>query len=140
MFNPAEANYAHGILVELPYPTNEVRLLTKAFMQAVDLYLSAWFQIQQSRVSYGRWCCAHRQPSQEPHPAVDSWPCQRVVCQIAAQWQAPEVFSAARRNLALSDRLCAGRPEMVTQQYLETLDRQGLTEKITLHMIAAAIC
>ncbi|UQW77188.1 hypothetical protein [Pseudomonas avellanae] len=30
MFNPDEAKYANGILVELPYPTNDVRLITKA--------------------------------------------------------------------------------------------------------------
>ncbi len=30
MFNPDEAKYANAALVELPYPTNDVRLMTKA--------------------------------------------------------------------------------------------------------------
>ncbi|SCW99084.1 DNA polymerase V [Pseudomonas sp. NFACC52] len=36
MFNPEEAKYANGMLVELPYPTDDVRLLTKAAMEALD--------------------------------------------------------------------------------------------------------
>jgi DNA polymerase V len=36
MFNPEEAKYANGALVELPYPTNDVRLLTKAATEAVN--------------------------------------------------------------------------------------------------------
>ncbi|WP_109514171.1 translesion error-prone DNA polymerase V subunit UmuC [Pseudomonas ovata] len=35
MFNPEEAKYAQGALVELPYPTNDVRLMTKAAVEAV---------------------------------------------------------------------------------------------------------
>jgi DNA polymerase V len=35
MFSPEEAKYANGALVELPYPTNDVRLLTKAATEAV---------------------------------------------------------------------------------------------------------
>ena len=43
MFNPDEAKYANGILVELPYPTNDVRLITTAAVQAVDhLYRSGY--------------------------------------------------------------------------------------------------
>lgn len=36
MFNPEEAKYANGALVELPYPTNDVRLMTKAATEAVN--------------------------------------------------------------------------------------------------------
>jgi DNA polymerase V len=36
MFNPDEAKYANGAMVELPYPTNDVRLMTKAAVQALD--------------------------------------------------------------------------------------------------------
>lgn len=35
-FNPDEAKYASGVLVELPYPTHDVRLITKAAVQAID--------------------------------------------------------------------------------------------------------
>lgn len=36
MFNPDEAKYAQGVLVELPYPTNDTLLLTRAATEAVD--------------------------------------------------------------------------------------------------------
>jgi DNA polymerase V len=36
MFNPDEAKYANGVLVELPYPTDDTRLLTKAAQEGVE--------------------------------------------------------------------------------------------------------
>lgn len=36
MFNPDEAKYAQGVLVELPYPTNDTLLLTRAGTAAVE--------------------------------------------------------------------------------------------------------
>lgn len=33
IFNPDEAKYANGVLVELPYPTDDSRLLTKAALE-----------------------------------------------------------------------------------------------------------
>jgi len=36
MFNPEEAKYSNGVLIELPYPTDDVRLLTKTTGDAVE--------------------------------------------------------------------------------------------------------
>lgn len=36
MFNPDEAKHAQGVLVELPYPTNDTLLLTRAGTEAVE--------------------------------------------------------------------------------------------------------
>lgn len=36
MFNPDEAKYAKGVVVTLPYPTDDMRLLTKAAVDALD--------------------------------------------------------------------------------------------------------
>ena len=36
MFNPDEAKYSKGVLVTLPYPTDDVRLLTRAAVDALD--------------------------------------------------------------------------------------------------------
>ena len=36
MFSPDEAKYAKGVLVELPYPTNDTLLLTRAATEAVE--------------------------------------------------------------------------------------------------------
>ncbi|QUN70688.1 DUF4113 domain-containing protein (plasmid) [Pseudomonas sp. JS425] len=50
MFNPDEAKYANGIMVELPYPTNDVRMLTKAVMQAVDHIYRPGFKYSKAEV------------------------------------------------------------------------------------------
>ncbi len=50
MFNPDEAKYANGILVELPYPTNDVRLITKAAVQAVDHLFRPGFRYSKAEV------------------------------------------------------------------------------------------
>ncbi|MBK5529049.1 hypothetical protein JFT91_14275 [Pseudomonas sp. TH08] len=36
MFNPEEAKYANCVVVDLPYPTDDVRLLTTAAVDALD--------------------------------------------------------------------------------------------------------
>ncbi|MEB2855526.1 translesion error-prone DNA polymerase V subunit UmuC [Pseudomonas atacamensis] len=36
MFNPDEAKYANGVVIDLPYPTDDVRLLTTAAVDALD--------------------------------------------------------------------------------------------------------
>jgi DNA polymerase V len=50
MFNPDEAKYANGVMVELPYPTNDVRMLTKAVMQAVDHIFRPGFKYSKAEV------------------------------------------------------------------------------------------
>ena len=50
MFNPEEAKYANGALVELPYPTNDVRLLTKAATEAVNRLYRAGFKYSKAEV------------------------------------------------------------------------------------------
>lgn len=36
MFNPEEAKYANGVVIDLPYPTDDVRLLTNAATGALE--------------------------------------------------------------------------------------------------------
>ncbi len=50
MFNPDEARYANGVLVELPYPTNYVRLITKAATQAVERLFRPGFRYSKAEV------------------------------------------------------------------------------------------
>jgi DNA polymerase V len=47
MFNPDEAKYANSALVELPYPTNDVRLMTKAATEAVNRLFRPGFKYKQ---------------------------------------------------------------------------------------------
>ncbi|MEQ7918245.1 translesion error-prone DNA polymerase V subunit UmuC [Xanthomonas sp. WHRI 1810A] len=50
MFNPEEAKYANGVLVELPYPTDDVRLMTKAAVEAVDRVFRPGFKYSKAEV------------------------------------------------------------------------------------------
>ncbi|RMN07406.1 RulB protein [Pseudomonas syringae pv. coriandricola] len=50
MFNPDEARYANGALVELPYPTNDVRLMTRYATEAVDRIFRPGFRYSKAEV------------------------------------------------------------------------------------------
>ena len=50
MFSPEEAKYANGVLVDLPYPTDDVRLLTKAATGALDRIFRAGFNYSKAEV------------------------------------------------------------------------------------------
>jgi DNA polymerase V len=50
MFNPDEAKYANGVLVELPYPTDDTRLLTKAAHEGVERVFRKGFRYSKAEV------------------------------------------------------------------------------------------
>lgn len=50
MFNPDEAKYANGIIVELPYPTDDVRLMTKAAVDALGHVFREGFKYSKAEV------------------------------------------------------------------------------------------
>ncbi|MEE5177125.1 Y-family DNA polymerase [Pseudomonas alliivorans] len=50
MFSPDEAKYANGALVQLPYPTNDVRLMTKYATQAVSRIYRPGFRYSKAEV------------------------------------------------------------------------------------------
>ena len=50
MFNPEEAKYANGVIVDLPYPTNDVRLLTQAAVGALDRIFRVGFKYSKAEV------------------------------------------------------------------------------------------
>ncbi|MEE4097413.1 Y-family DNA polymerase [Pseudomonas viridiflava] len=50
MFNPDEAKYANGALVELPYPTNDVRVLTRYATEAVERIFREGFRYSKAEV------------------------------------------------------------------------------------------
>ncbi|MNQ80845.1 DNA polymerase V subunit UmuC [compost metagenome] len=56
MFNPEEAKYANGVLVELPYPTDDVRLMTKAAVDAVDRVFRPGFKYSKAEVLLVNLC------------------------------------------------------------------------------------
>ncbi len=50
MFNPDEAKYANGVLIELPYPTDDTRLLTKAAQEGVERVYREGFRYSKAEV------------------------------------------------------------------------------------------
>ncbi len=50
MFNPEEAKYANGVIVALPYPSDDVRLLTKAAVQGLDHVFREGFKYSKAEV------------------------------------------------------------------------------------------
>ncbi|WP_285428178.1 translesion error-prone DNA polymerase V subunit UmuC [Pseudomonas sp. lyk4-R2A-8] len=56
MFNPEEAKYANGVVVDMPYPTDDVRLLTKATVDAVDRIYRPGFKYSKAEVMLLNLC------------------------------------------------------------------------------------
>ncbi|KPA87835.1 nucleotidyltransferase/DNA polymerase involved in DNA repair [Pseudomonas asplenii] len=50
MFNPEEAKYANGVVIDLPYPTDDVRLLTKRAVDALDQLFRPGFRYSKAEV------------------------------------------------------------------------------------------
>nr|WP_315447009.1 translesion error-prone DNA polymerase V subunit UmuC [uncultured Pseudomonas sp.] len=50
MFNPEEAKYANGVVIDLPYPTDDVRLLTTAAVDALDRVFRPGFSYSKAEV------------------------------------------------------------------------------------------
>ena len=50
MFNPDEAKFASGVVVDLPYPTDDVRLLTKAAVNALECAYRPGFKYSKAEV------------------------------------------------------------------------------------------
>lgn len=56
MFNPEEAKYANGVVVDLPYPTDDVRLLTKMAVDALDQLFRPGFKYSKAEVMLLNLC------------------------------------------------------------------------------------
>ncbi|KHA73092.1 DNA polymerase V subunit UmuC [Pseudomonas chlororaphis] len=56
MFNPNEAKYANGVVVDLPYPTDDVRLLTTAAVDALDRVFRPGFSYSKAEVMLLNLC------------------------------------------------------------------------------------
>lgn len=56
MFNPEEAKHAVGVLVELPYPTNDVRLMTKMAVEALGRVFRPGFKYSKAEVMLLNLC------------------------------------------------------------------------------------
>jgi DNA polymerase V len=56
MFKPEEAKYANGVVIDMPYPTDDVRLLTKAAVDALDRVYRPGFKYSKAEVLLMNLC------------------------------------------------------------------------------------
>jgi DNA polymerase V len=56
MFSPDEAKYANGVVIDLPYPTDDVRLLTTAAVNALDRVFRSGFSYSKAEVLLMNLC------------------------------------------------------------------------------------
>ncbi|EJM94753.1 translesion error-prone DNA polymerase V subunit UmuC [Pseudomonas sp. GM67] len=121
MFNPEEAKYANGVVVDLPYPTDDVRLLTKAAVDALDRVFRPGFKYSKAEVLLLNLC----QPGEytddlfaASQPA-DATRVMTVLDQINQRWGRGTLRSAS----VPSHPDWAMRRELMSQSYTTRLDQ-----------------
>lgn len=50
MYNPGEAKYANGVVIDLPYPTDDTRMLAKAAVQGLDRVYRPGFRYSKAEI------------------------------------------------------------------------------------------
>lgn len=121
MFNPEEAKYANGVVVELPYPTDDVRLLTKAAVNALEHVFRPGFNYSKAEVLLLNLC----QPGEYTddlfavsQPA-EATKVMAVLDQINGRWGRGTLRSAS----VPSHPEWGMRREMMSQSYTTRLDQ-----------------
>lgn len=121
MFNPAEAQYANGVVVDLPYPTDDVRLLTTAAVDALDRVFRPGFNYSKAEVLLLNLC----QPGEytddlfAPSQPADATRVMTVLDQINQRWGRGTLRSAS----VPSHPDWAMRRELMSQSYTTRLDQ-----------------
>jgi DNA polymerase V len=121
MFNPEEAKYAKGVVVDLPYPTDDVRLLTKAAVDALDHVYRPGFNYSKAEVMLLNLC----QPGEYTDDLfATSQPAEAtrvmaVLDQINGRWGRGTLRSAS----VPTNPDWGMRREMMSQSYTTKLDQ-----------------
>lgn len=121
MFNPEEAKYAQGALVELPYPTNDTLLLTRAGTEAVERIFRPGFRYSKAEVLL----LDLRQPGEftgdlfAPRQSEATDRIMSVMDEINSRWGRGTVRSAA----VPADPDWGMRRELMSQSYTTRLDQ-----------------
>jgi len=121
MFNPEEAKYANGVVIDLPYPTDDVRLLTRMAVDALDHVFRPGFNYSKAEVLLLNLC----QPGEytedlfaESQPGA-STKLTGVLDQINQRWGRGTLRSAS----VPSNPDWGMRCEMMSQSYTTRLDQ-----------------
>ncbi|MGH8390320.1 MAG: translesion error-prone DNA polymerase V subunit UmuC [Pseudomonas sp.] len=121
MFNPEEAKYGNGVLISLPYPTDDVRLLTQAAVAALDRVFQPGFKYSKAEVMLLNLC----QPGEYTDDLFDkSQPPEAtrvmtVMDQINERWGRGTLRSASMPV----DPGWGMRREMMSRSYTTKLDQ-----------------
>ncbi|MBK5345542.1 translesion error-prone DNA polymerase V subunit UmuC [Pseudomonas sp. TH49] len=121
MFNPDEAKYANGVVVDLPYPTDDVRLLTTVAIDALDRVFRPGFSYSKAEVMLLNLC----QPGEytddlfaASQPA-EATKVMAVLDQINERWGRGTLRAAS----VPSNPDWGMRREMMSQSYTTRLDQ-----------------
>ncbi len=126
MFNPEEAQYANGVVVDMPYPTDDVRLLTQAAVGALDRIFRPGFKYSKAEVMLLNLCrpgeytddlFATSQPEEAKRVMT-------VLDQINERWGRGTLRSAS----VPIDPDWGMRREMMSQSYTTRLDQLWLID------------
>ncbi|MGP6427776.1 translesion error-prone DNA polymerase V subunit UmuC [Pseudomonas pharyngis] len=121
MFNPEEAKYASGVVIDMPYPTDDVRLLTKAAVDALDRIYRPGFKYSKAEVLLMNLC----QPGEytddlfAASQPTESTKVMAVLDQINERWGRGTLRAAS----VPSNPEWAMRREMMSQSYTTRLDQ-----------------
>jgi DNA polymerase V len=121
MFNPEEAKYANGVVIDMPYPTDDVRLLTKAAVNALDRVYRRGFKYSKAEVLLMSLC----QPGEytddlfATSQPTESTKVMAVLDQINERWGRGTLRAAS----VPSNPEWAMRREMMSQSYTTRLDQ-----------------
>ena len=121
MFNPEEAKYANGVVVDMPYPTNDVRLLTQAAVGALDRVFRPGFKYSKAEVMLIELC----QPGEytddlfAKSQRAEATRVMTVLDQINERWGRGTLRSASVRF----NPDWSMRREMMSQSYTTRLDQ-----------------
>lgn len=121
MFNPEEAKYANGVVVDMPYPTDDVRLLTQAAVGALHQIFRPGFKYSKAEVMLLNLC----QPGEYTDDLfVTSQPAEAtrvmtVLDQINERWGRGTLRSAS----VPVDPGWGMRREMMSQSYTTKLNQ-----------------
>lgn len=121
MFNPEEAKYANGVVIDMPYPTDDVRLLTRAAVDALDRVYRPGFKYSKAEVLLMSLC----QPGEytddlfAASQPTKSTRVMAVLDQINERWGRGTLRAAS----VPSSPAWAMRREMMSQSYTTRLDQ-----------------
>ena len=121
MFNPDEAKYANGVVVDMPYPTDDVRLLTKAAVDSLDRIFRTGFKYSKAEVTLLN-LCQHGEYTDDLFATSQPAEATRVMTvldQINGRWGRGTLRSAS----VPSTPDWAMRREMMSQSYTTKLDQ-----------------